>query len=84
MQNLGNESLSFLLKFIFELTIAQRYALSQGSKIDDKILQLIHTASSCGISGQSLDEFLKIVQDYSENNPDLKQAVNYALSRATS
>jgi hypothetical protein len=82
MQNPQNETLLFFLKFIFEMTIVQRDALAKGLNIEKKIFHLIHTASSLGKSGKSIDEFSKILHEYSENNPDLAKAVNFSLERA--
>jgi hypothetical protein len=82
MRDLEEETLTFLLKFIFELTIVRRHAVSRDVSIDTKIFQLIHTTSSCGMSGKDADGLLAILQEYSESNPDMRKIIEFALDRA--
>jgi hypothetical protein len=70
-------------KFIYELTIVRRDAVSQKLNIDDKVLRLIHTASSYGKSGKSWPDFLEFLKNFSEGDPGASKFIQFAVSRVS-
>jgi hypothetical protein len=72
----------FFLKFILELTIVRRDALSRGVNIDEKIFRFIHIASSCGSSSKNRKEFFMILDGYTKEDPQLKKMIEFVTERA--
>jgi hypothetical protein len=82
MHELTHEKLTFCLKFIFELTIVQRDAASRGLQLDSKMFRLIHVSSSHAVSGNGQEDLVKILREYSDNNPDMRKIIDFCISKA--
>ena len=86
MQMTSDYNLKFFLRFIYELTIIQRDAISRGLSMDAEFFQLIHLASSNGQTDKTFDEFLQVMDVYAGNHPDLRKIIAFVIEamRSTS
>lgn len=73
---------NYLLRLIFELTIAQRALFSQSQNKDFEIFKLIHIISSFNLQNRNIEALHTIIKNYCEEDAVLKDHVNYALTLA--
>jgi hypothetical protein len=79
----SDQTLKIFLKFIFELTIIQRDAISQNKNIDAKLFRLIHLASGHALAGKDWNSFLTILKSYIDADPASARFMEFAISRAS-